>query len=308
MGPLLFNIYINDIFYFVREDRITNYADDTTPYTIKKNYSELVDALHLDSHTLLDWFSINYFKLNPDKCKLLISCKQDDLSIDIEGKSIICEKTVKLLGIKIDNKLTFNEHISSIFKRASLKLHALARISLFMDKQKLRILLKAFIESQFSYCPLIWMFHSRILNNRINNLHERALRLVYQDVASSFEQLLKRDNSFSIHDRNLQKLAIEIYKVKNNLSPCFMHSIFPEIDNTYNLRNNPTFRTEIIRTTYYGSETLMYRGPKVWELVPQKIKEAGNLAEFKIKIKLWKPEGCTCRMCKVYISNLGFIQ
>ena len=308
LGPLLFNIYINDIFYFVREDRITNYADDTTPYTIKKNYSELVDALHLDSHTLLDWFSINYFKLNPDKCKLLISCKQDDLSIDIEGKSIICEKTVKLLGIKIDNKLTFNEHISSICKRVSLKLHALARISLFMDKEKLRILLKAFIETQFSYCPLIWMFHSRILNNRINNLHERALRLVYQDVASSFEQLLKRDNSFSIHDRNLQKLAIEMYKVKNNLSPCFMHSIFPGIDNTYNLRNNPTFRTENIRTTYYGSETLMYRGPKVWELVPQKIKEAGNLAEFKIKIKLWKPEGCTCRMCKVYISNLGFIQ
>ena len=87
-----------------------------------------------------------------------------------------------------------------------------------------------------------------------------------------------------------------------------MHSIFPSMDNTYNLRNNPSFRTENICTTYYGSEMLMYRGPKTWNLVPQEIKEAGNLHEFKRRIKLWKPEGCTCRMCKVYITNLGFIQ
>ena len=71
-GPLLFNRYINDI-CFVRGDRITNYADDTTPYTINKHYKELVDVLQLDSHTLLDWFTNNFFKLNPDKCKLLIS-------------------------------------------------------------------------------------------------------------------------------------------------------------------------------------------------------------------------------------------
>ena len=121
--------------------------------------------------------------LNPGKCKLLISGKQDDLSIDIEGKTIICEKIVKLLRIKIDNLLTFSDHISSICKKVSLKLHALARVSWFMDQDKLRLLLKAFIESQFSYCSLVWMFHSRVLNNRIN-LHERALRFVYKDNTS----------------------------------------------------------------------------------------------------------------------------
>ena len=243
--------------------------------------AELVDALQLDSCILLEWFNNNFFTLNPGKCKLLISDKQDDLSIDIEGKLIICEKTVKLLGIKIDNLLTFSDHISSICKKVSLKWHALARVSWFMDQDKLRLLLKAFIESQFSYCFLVWMFHSRVLNNRINNLRERALGLVYKDHTSSFAQLLLRDNSFSIHDRKLQKLAIEMYKVKNNLSPGFMHSIFPSMG-------------------------LMYRGPKTWNLVPQKIKEAGHLHEFKRRIKLWKPEGC--RMCKVYITNLGFIQ
>ena len=84
-----------------------------------------------------------------------------------------------------------------------------------MNNDKLRLLMKAFIESQFSYCPLVWMFHSRTLNNKINKLHGRALRLVYKGDKLSFQQLLIMDNLFSTHHRNLQKLAIEIYKVKS---------------------------------------------------------------------------------------------
>ena len=100
----------------------------------------------------------------------------DNVSLVVDKEIIEGRKVVKLLGITIDNKLNFTEHVSNICK-VSMKLHALARISNFMCQQKLRTLLKAFIESQFSYCPLVWMFHSRTLNNRINKLHERALRL-----------------------------------------------------------------------------------------------------------------------------------
>ena len=96
--------------------------------------------------------------------------------------------------------------------KASAKLHALARISNLMKPNKLKILMKAFLESQFSYCPLVWMFHSRALNNRINRLHERALRLVYKEPHLTFQELLDKDNSFTIHHRNVQKLATEIYK------------------------------------------------------------------------------------------------
>ena len=107
--------------------------------------------------------------------------------------------------------------------------------------------------TQFSYCPMIWMFHSRTLNNKINELDERALRLVYKDHNSMFDQLLLRDKSYSIHDRNLQTLAIEMYNVKHNLSPAFMHTIFPSIDNNYNLREIRDFKTENIHTTYFGT-------------------------------------------------------
>ena len=86
----------------------------------------------------------------------------------------------------------------------------MVRISQFMDKGKLRVLMKAFIESQLGYFPLIWMHHSRTLNNKINKLHERALRLVHKDHISTFEELLLQDESFTIHHRNLQKLATEM--------------------------------------------------------------------------------------------------
>ena len=95
LGPLLFNIYINDIFFFVCEDKITNYANDTTPYAIEKDFDKLIERIQLDSSILLEWFNNNSFKLNPDKCKLFISKQGSKLSVDIEGKTITCQDIVK---------------------------------------------------------------------------------------------------------------------------------------------------------------------------------------------------------------------
>ena len=307
LGPLLFNIYLNDIFFFINEDNLTNYADDNTPYAIDSNIDNLINSLVLDALILIKWFDNNYFKMNTDKCHLLITNHVDDVSAILADETIKCENSVKLLGINIDNRLNFNEHVSNICKKVSIKLHALARISNFIRTDKLKIIMKAFIESQFGYCPLVWMFHSRTLNNRINRLHERALRLAYKDRKSSFGELLELDKSFTIHHRNLQKLVTEIYKVKNNLSPGFMKTVFPDSINPYNLRNETAFQTSNIRTVYHGAETITFRGPKTWSLVPTGIKNSKSLSEFKAKIKYWKPEGCSCRLCKVYVANLGFL-
>ena len=80
-----------------------------------------------------------------------------------------------------------------------------------------RTSMKAFIKSQFVYCPLIWMFFQRSTNTRINHLHERAVRIVYNDNESTFEDFIKKDNSVSIHHKNIRLLGVELYNVKNNL-------------------------------------------------------------------------------------------
>ena len=91
-----------------------------------------------------------------------------------------------------------------------------------MNLAQLRLIMNAFIFSQFGYCPLGWMFHSRKLNNCINNIQERALRTVYRDFESTFQQFLKQNKSVSIHQRNLQILTTEIFKTKNGFNPVIM--------------------------------------------------------------------------------------
>ena len=98
-----------------------------------------------------------------------------------------------------------------------------------------------------------------------------------------------------------------MYKVKNNISPLPLRELFNENINSHDLRNNRYWEASNVRTVHYGTETIKYRGPKTWEMVPNCIKESTSLLEFKTKIKKWKPVDCTRRLCKTYVHNLGFI-
>ena len=139
LGPLLFNIYINDIFYFVDKSDVANYADDTTPYSVETSIESLLQCLYKDTSVLIKWFKDNYLQMNPDKCKLLISNRDKDLSLIIDNEVIECSESVKLLGVIIDNKLDFNEHVSKLCKKVSTKLHALARVSNSMTQRQTKI-------------------------------------------------------------------------------------------------------------------------------------------------------------------------
>ena len=177
-----------------------------------------------------------------------------------------------------------------------------------MDLPKRKVLMKAFITSQFSYCTLIWMFHSMTLNNHINNIHERALRLAYKDNQSSFEELLEKDHSVTVHHNNLQALVTEIFKVKNDLAPDIMKDVFELKEPPYNLRSESNhFTRRSVKTTYYGLSSIKHLAPQIWEFVPQSLKKCKTLSEFKTKIKSWYPDHCPSRLCKTYIVQLGFI-
>ena len=146
------------------------------------------------------------------------------------------------------------------------------------------------------------------MNNRINTPHEKALRLVYTNKSNlSFDDLLKEDKLVKIHLKNLQILATEIYKIKNDLGPKFMTDIFHIVEKPYYLRNNSIIQRQANRTVYFGTESISSLAPKIWELIPNEIKSAKLLNIFKEKIKYWTTDRCPCRLCKTYVGNIGFI-
>ena len=157
-----------------------------------------------------NWFTDDLLKANPEKPHLLKNSEQG-IQINIGEIAISNSKCKKLLGIHFDHKLKFEPQVRSLCKKASQKLNAFARIAYSLKFEQRKLLLNAFITSQFSYAPVVWMFHNRKLNNHINRIHERALRIVYQDHNSTFEELLTENGSFKNHDRNLQRLLIEIF-------------------------------------------------------------------------------------------------
>ena len=306
IGPLLFNIYLIDLFYFFEESDIASYADDTTPYTSNKDMESVINKLEADSVILIKWINNNYMKANPNKFHILLSETDTTLSVNVDKYKIFNKGSEKLLGITIDSKLSFDEHVSLLCKKATQKLHALARVARYMKLPQRRMIMKAFVNSQFGYCPLVWMSHSRQLNNRINKIQERTLRIVYEDSTSTFEDLLNKDGSVTIHDRNIQLLATELFKVINGSSPEIMKDIFPLKEENLYCSKFP-FITRNINTVSHGTQSLGYLGPKIWSIIPDSLKNSTSIDEFKIKVKGWKPSKCPCRLCKTYVYGVGFI-
>ena len=142
--------------------------------------------------------------------------------------------------------------------------------------------MKSFITSQFNFCPIVWMYQSRSRNNKIKHIHERALCIVYQDFQSSFSTLLVKDNSLTIHQKNLQLLATEIFKVKMDISPEIMNEIFDFSKNyAYELRCGNCLSRSNIHSTDFGIEFIANIAAKIWNKVPNEIKEACSVTGFK---------------------------
>ena len=177
--------------FTVNDIDIASYADDDTPYMIADNVDDLITSLEQASNGLFEWFKNNLLKSNADKCHLLVSTN-DRVSVNVDGFKIDKSDTEKLLGVKFDKKLTFDDHTSDICQKAGRKISALARVTPYMQSAKKRILMNAFFTSQFSYCPLFWMCHSRTNNNKINRLHERYLRIVYNENSLHLMSYLKK--------------------------------------------------------------------------------------------------------------------
>ena len=186
----------------VDSTEIVSYADDNTLYSVGKSQYDLETKLQKASVNFFKWFHENSLKANQEKCHFLSSL---DINTKFLLPACILENSVsqKIIGVTIDRKMNFTKHVTNLCDKASKKIQTLARIFPYMPQMQKRLLMNAYFMFQFGYCPLLWMNHSRALNNRMNGLHKRALSLVYNECSSSVLELLEKDKSVTIDHHNL---------------------------------------------------------------------------------------------------------
>ncbi|KAK3101622.1 hypothetical protein FSP39_004953 [Pinctada imbricata] len=289
LGPLLFNVFINDIFYFIDKSTLYNYADDNTLSFASPNFKQLINVLETESNILIDWFTFNCMKANPEKFQAIAIGKKTfnkETVFNLKGDiNITCEDTVKLLGIEIDYQLKFDAHISNLCRKASQQLAVLKRIGNHLCHLSKLTIFHTFIMSHFNFCPLAWHFCSLSNTKKLEKVQERALRFIYSDFTSSYECLLDKAQVSSLHVKRLRTMALETYKIVNKLCPPVLYDLVQMKDSKYNFRYSNILQVDSVRTSSYGKQSFKYAASVLWNSLPNDFRESNSFNHFKTQIR-----------------------
>ena len=215
-------------------------------------------------------------------------------------ESVFFRNTSKaeLLGLTIDHKLKFDAHIDKLCKTARFNLHALCRVRKCLTLKQSKLLANSFVNTQFGYASLIWMFRSKNSMLKINKIHRRTLHVVYDNYNSTYEELLDSYNDISIHQKHLKHLAIKICKSLAKMNPEFMWSVFKNKSISYNLRNGNICILPLARSSHFGINSVQFRGSLNWNNLPISVKESVSVKEFKQKLNHVQKIPCSCVACR----------
>ena len=160
LGPLLFNIYVNDLIYFIQNTEICNFADNNTIYSCGTNLDGIIIDLETDLCQVQEWFESNRLVANPSKFQMMLlgTKLNDKLCMEMNGATVCPSASVKLLGITIDAGPKFDQHVKTLCQKVNQNIKAISRIANLLDLEKAKLLYNSFLLSNFNYCPLIWIF------------------------------------------------------------------------------------------------------------------------------------------------------
>ena len=301
LGPLLFNVFINDLFYFIKTGKLYNYADDNTVTYSHKSLSTTKSVLESESTKAIKWFGDNKMQANPDKFQAIIPGKsghENCTSLTICGSEIKCEDSVKLLGVTIDFMLNFDTHVSDICRKAAKQINVLLRIGRHLTVETKILIYKSFIKSNFNYCPLVWHFCSKGSTAKMEKLQYRALRLVFNDFTSSYEALLERANMPTLNISRIRLMAIETFKILHKMTPIYLHDLVSYKESNYSFRYEKVADIPRVRTTRYGKSTFSYEAAVVWNSLPNELRKVEDFGEFRRLVHTWCGPSCKCSMCQ----------
>ena len=229
-GPILFSLFINDLFMYIKNPDLHNFAEDNTISCVSSSVNELISELEKEGNIATRWFRDNSMIVNSKKFQAITidrkTQKHNPQKLTIDEKFITSSENVTLLGLEVDSKLNFYEHISKLCNKSAGQLNALCRIRHLKGLEERKILINSFIYANFYYCPLEWHFSSRKSINKIENIQKRVLRFLLNVYSSDYETLSRKTNKCTIEVKRLRLLALEIFKAFNENCPTFIKDYF----------------------------------------------------------------------------------
>ena len=246
------------------------------------------------------WFADNSMKANVDKFQGIIRSggrNNTAIQVSLDNVDIAFVQKIDVLGVCIDGKLNFNEHVCRICSKASAQISAQQRLTGLLDYPSRKAIYTRFIASNFNYCPLVWFFTSRESIDKIDKIQERAIRFVLKDHISDYTNLLLKSGFDSFRIYAVKCLMIELFKIFEGITPNYLSDLSVKADNPYDTRDKHKLIQPLKRTTTYGLRSFQYYGAHVWNMLPINIKAAHSLHEFKSLIRSWPGPTSSCHIC-----------
>ena len=243
------------LLHFTHHTKLYNYADDNTISHSIPHFDTMKQTLEAEGSALVDWFAANQMEANPEKFQGIAVGKKAHghalkPTFNIQGADIECTDDVKLLGVTNDYRMSIDKHISNLCKKAARQINVLRRIGKYLPINCRKVIYQAFILSAFKFCPVIWHFCSEANNKKLEKLNYRALRHVYKDYESDYEELIAKDKSIPLQLNRMRQITLEVFKILSKQCPSYLYDMIKPIKETgHNLRkinvNAPSFKVVV---------------------------------------------------------------
>ena len=283
LGPLLFSIYINDLPLHISSSSEL-FADDTTVHNAYKNLETVYTTLQNDISKLTSWTEMNHMAIHPQKSKFMLvtnrqkrqNIKSNPHKLYILDKQLEEVDAYKLLGLTVDNNLTWTKHLSLLCKRISVKTFQLNRIKNFLDQHTRTLFFHAYIKSDIDYVSTCWDMASQNSLKPLNSIYRRALKLILLKSSSLLPNDYKKLDILPLPLKCKYNKAVFMYKIMNKLTPVYLYEMFP----SNVIRGKKIIRIPKPRTNLFMT-SLTYSGTKLWNAIPPCLKMKPSLLSFR---------------------------
>ena len=288
LGPLLFNIFINDLplCFKSQETNCDMFADDASIHSADKDMAVLSARLQKSLEKVEKWCQQNSMVLHPTKTKAMVIAthrKQQNgqpiLNLSLQGKPVEEVSEHKLLGVIIDNELSWKAHTTALCKRLSGKLYTLSKLKLFLDYDSRKMFVNAHIRCHIDYASTVWDGCGAGQLSALNSLHRRAAKLILPDPDISTDQKLQHIGMLPLKTHLLYNKCIFMYKFWNNRLPKYLSPFFQRSGSWYGLTHK-LFLLPLPRIEMFKS-SLSFSGSSAWNQLSITLKSYHTLSKFK---------------------------